>query len=195
MKRPVICAFVMIILSIARDLSAETDMITEATKSLNDGVPEVAIVRLRELIAKKPSTEEWRAAAQKLAEALIAAGRSAEALSQLDDPRLRDAPGTKFWRAQALGSLGRWSEALPFFEQVAGDPAAPFRSAATFGSAEALRALGRGEEARQKLTAITRDKEWEKRAQFRLVELYLDADDAPSARRILTNLQPSSTVE
>src|SRR3954471_11269337 len=121
MNRPIICTLVVILLSIAHDLSAETDMITEAAKSLNDGVPEVAIVRLRELIAKKPSTEGWRAAAQKLAEALIAAGRSTEALSQLDDPRLRDVPGTKFWRAQALGSLGRWNEALPFFEQVAAD--------------------------------------------------------------------------
>lgn len=195
MNRQIICRLVVICLAIAHGLPAQNAIVNETAKSLDDGVPEVAIVRLRELMGKKLSSEEWRAAAQKLAEAMIAAGRSTEALTQLDDSRLRDVPGTKFWRAQALGSLGRWNEALPFFEQVAADPASPLHSAAIFGSAEALRALGRGEEARQKLTAIARDKEWQKRAQFRLVELYLDAGDAPNAQSVLTALQPSSTAE
>lgn len=195
MNHRIICGLTVICLSIAHDLTAQTPIVNEAAKSINDGVPEVAIVRLRELLGKKLSVEEWRAAAQKLAEALIAAGRPAEALTLLDDPRLRDVPEARFWRAQALGSLGRWREALPFFEEVAADPAAPLRSAAVFGSAEALRALGRGDEARQKLNAIARDKDWQERAQFRLVELYLDAGDAENARRILAVLQPSSTSE
>src|SRR5438874_2137152 len=74
-------------------------------------------------------------------------------------------------------------------------PASPFRAAATFGAAEALRALERLDEAVAKLTALVRDKEWAARAQLRLAELYIAKADATDARRVLDDIQPRSLAE
>src|SRR5437016_11846979 len=62
-------------------------------------------------------------------------------ISALDlsaDPRLHDSAPAKFWRAQALSDLHRWSEALPLYEAVAGEDSA-LRPDAIFGAADALR--------------------------------------------------------
>src|SRR5207249_9938868 len=106
--------------------------------------------------------------------------------------RVRDLPWAKFWRAQAFASLHRWAEALPIYEQLASDERSPFRSAAMFGAAEMLRALGRRDEALKKFTLLTHDKEWATRTQLRAAELYIEAGDAAAARRLLEQMQPTS---
>ena len=174
---------------------AKADDLAGASRAVDEGVPEVAIARLRDLLGKNLSVTEWRAAAAKMVEALIVARQPEEALKLLDDERLRGLASVTFWRAQALASLHRWEEALPFYQQVAATDASPSRPSAIFGAAEALRALGRGEESRQKLGALVREKEWRTRAQFRIVDSYLDANDAPNARRTLSAVQPASTTE
>ena len=86
-----------------------TDL-SDATEPLTDGVPEVAVVRLRGLLNRNLSEAEWRATGEKLAEALLATKQPAEALQLLDDARLREVSSSKFWRAQALVSLHRPQE-------------------------------------------------------------------------------------
>ena len=108
--------------------------LSSAIKPLDEGVPEVAVVRLRTFL-KNRSGEEWRVGAEKLVEALLTANRPQEALSLLDDTRLRETRSTKFWRAQALAGLRRWNEALPFYEEVAADPSSPLHAEALFGTA------------------------------------------------------------
>ncbi len=90
--------------------------LAEATKPLREGVPEVAVVRLRALLDNTLADEAWRAVAEKLAEAQVAAKQPEDALVLLADSRLREVPSAKFWRAQALASLHRWAEALPLYE-------------------------------------------------------------------------------
>ncbi len=92
------------------DFSAE---IAEAGTPLSEGVPDVASVRLQSLLDKNPPEPQWRAVAEKLAEAQVAANEPEASLVLLTDPRLRDLPWAKFWRAQALASLHRWADALP----------------------------------------------------------------------------------
>ena len=58
--------------------------LTSAIKPLNEGVPEVAVERLRAFL-KNRSGDEWTAGAEKLVEALLASNRPQEALSLLDD--------------------------------------------------------------------------------------------------------------
>ena len=48
-----------------------------------------AVARLQALFNKDSSEPEWQAVAEKLAEALLASNRPAEALNLLDHPRLR----------------------------------------------------------------------------------------------------------
>ena len=102
--------FVLIWQSSRAEVSPE---LVEAAAPLAEGVPEVAVVRLQTLLGRNLSDEGWRAVAEKLAEALVAAKQPADALNLLADPRLREISSTKFWRAQALSSLRRWTEALP----------------------------------------------------------------------------------
>jgi len=169
--------------------------LTSAIKALDDGVPEVAMVRLRAFLDKNPAAEEWRAGAQKLIEALLAANRPQEALSLLDDPRVREMRSTTFLRAQAMAGLRRWSEALPLYDAVAADPSSPFRAEAIFGEAETLRALGRLDEAQQKLATLFRDKQWSVRARLHSAELFLDQHDPVNARRILDDVRPVSSPD
>jgi TolA-binding protein len=183
---------VFLLQSLRAEDSAE---LTSAIKALDDGVPEVAMVRLRAFLGNNPSGEEWRAGAEKLIEALLAANRPQEALSLLDDPRLREIRSAKFLRAQAMAGLQRWSEALPLYEAVAADASSPFRAEAIFGEAETLRALGRLNEAQQKLAILFRDKQWSVRARLRSAELFLDQQDAVNAKRILDDARPVSSPD
>jgi tetratricopeptide (TPR) repeat protein len=168
--------------------------LTSAIKPLDEGVPEVAIARLRALLENR-SGDEWRAGAEKLVEALLAANRPREALALLDDTRLRETRSTKFWRAQALAGLKRWKEAQPFYEEVAADANSPLRAEAIFGTAETLRALGRLDEAQQKLALLFRDKQWSIRARLHSAELYLDKQDPLNARRLLDDVRPATSAD
>jgi TolA-binding protein/thioredoxin-like negative regulator of GroEL len=176
----------------AADISRE---ISEASAPVAEGVPEVAVVRLRALLNNTLPESEWRAVVEKLAEAQIAAKQPENTLTLLADIRVRELPWAKFWRAQAFSSLHRWTEALPLYEQLANNGGSPLRSATTFGEAETLRALARHEEALKKFTVLIHDKEWATRAQLRAAELYIETGDTTSARHLLEEMQPASVAE
>ena len=129
------------------DTSAE---MAEASRPLSEGVPEVAVVRLQSLLNKDLPESQWRAVAERLAEAQMAANKPEATLVLLTDARLRDLAWAKFWRAQALASLSRWADALPLYEELSND-VSPLQRAAVFGAGDALRALERPEEALSKL--------------------------------------------
>ena len=110
-----------------------------AVRPLDEGVPQVAVMRLREILKRELAPADRKVVLTKLGEALLAAEEPEEALKILDDPLLQDVPVTMFWRAQALAALQRWPEALTLYQNVAAQPPSPVRNAAVFGQAEALR--------------------------------------------------------
>ena len=167
----------------------------EATSPLAESVPEVAVARLETLLNRNLANPEWRAVAEKLAEAHVSAKQEEAALVLLADPRLRELPWAKFWRAQAFAALRRWADALPLYEQLEADETSSFHKAGTFGAAEMLRALGRPDEAQRKFRVLIHDKEWATRAQLRLAKLYIDKGDATNSRRVLDAMQPESAGE
>ena len=173
------------------DISAE---MAQASVPLSEGVPEVAVIRLQSLLNKNLPEQEWRAVAQKLAEAQVAANEPEVTLVLLIDARLRDLPWAKFWRAQALAVLHRWSDALTLYEGLNND-SSQFEKAAVFGAGEALRALGRRAEALTKFLLLVHEKEWGTRAQLRVAELYIESGNALDARRFLEQLKPVSVPE
>ena len=75
------------------DISAE---IAQASAPFSEGVPEVAVVRLQLLLKKNLPEPQWRAVAEKLAEAQVAANEPEDTLVLLTDARLRDLPWVKF---------------------------------------------------------------------------------------------------
>ncbi len=173
------------------DISAE---MAQASTPLSEGVPEVAVVRLQSLLNKDLPEPQWRAVAEKLAEAQVAANEPEATLVLLTDARLHDLAWAKFWRAQALASLNRWTDALPLYEELSND-LSPFQTATVFGAGDALRALGKRQEALKKFILLAHDKEWGTRAQLRAGELYIEFGNAPEARRLLEQLQPVSVAE
>ena len=178
---PVACA------GVSADLS-------QASTPLSEGVPEVAVARLQSLLNKNLPEPEWRAVAEKLAEAQVAAKQPEATLVLLSDARLRDLPWAKFWRAQALASLYRWTDALPLYEAL-GSEASAFQKSAVFGAGDALRALGKRQEALRKFILLAHDKEWATRAQLRAAELHIELNNAAEARRLLEQLRPGSIAE
>src|SRR5438105_3207637 len=174
------------------DFSGE---LAEAARPLNEGVPEVAVIRLQRLLKQNLPEPDWRAVAEKVTGAMVGAHQTAEAFNLLGDPRLRQSQPANFWRAQLLAQSQREAEALSFYREVAADSRSTFRTDAQFGAAEMLRALGRTDEALQNLFELFRDPKWGVRAQLRAVELYLDKSDALNARRLLEKLQPTTTAE
>lgn len=162
----------------------------EAARPMEEGVPQVAVLQLRTLLKSDLAPAERKAATAKLGEALLAAGEAEEALKILADASLQDLPAIRFWRAQALANLQRWSEALPLYQQAATEAASPFRSSAILGEAEALRALGRSDDALQTFALLFSDAQWKDRAELRSVELLLDKQDNAAARRLLDKTRP-----
>lgn len=193
-RRAGLALVLVLVLDIASAQNEPPDVIA-AAQPLADGVPEVAVVRLRELLSSKPQEEIRRAATVKLGEALVAAAQPEDALKILDDPQVRDLSTAKFSRAQALASLARWAEALPLYRQAAADPAFVFRAEAAFGHAEALRALGRTAEAVGAFRAMERDRQWTVRARLRAVELLLESKDARGAERLLAAVEPTTAAQ
>jgi outer membrane protein assembly factor BamD (BamD/ComL family) len=174
---------------------AELEDWETAVRPLNEGVPQVAVMRLREVLKRALTPADKKIAGAKLGEALLAAGEAGEALKVLEDPALQDLPGVLFWRAQALAALQRWSEALPFYQEAAAQTPSPFRTRALFGQAEALRALQRFEDALQLFGQLLGDPQWNDRVQLRSIELLLEKRDNSGARRILDKARPAALAD
>jgi tetratricopeptide (TPR) repeat protein len=166
-----------------------------AVRPLDQGVPQVAVMRLRAILARDLDATDKITATAKLGEALLAAGEAEEALKVLQDPALEDLPATWLYRAQALARLQRWSEALPLYQKLAAQNASLFRPVALFGQAEAFRALQRYDEALQTFGSLLGDPQWSERAQLRSIELLLDKRDNTGARRILDKARPSALAD
>src|SRR5690349_19776439 len=141
--------------------------LTEASRPLSEGVPEVAVTRLQNLLKQNLSEQDWRAVAEKLLEAMVAANQTADALKLADDPRLRQSTSAAFWHAQLLATMHREAEALALYRQISADARLELHNDAVFGEAEMLRALGKTDEALQDLNALFRDPKWSVRAQLR----------------------------
>jgi TolA-binding protein len=168
--------------------------LAEASKPLTEGVPEVAVGRLQTLLKQNLSEPDWRAVAERLLQAMVAANRTADAFNLLADPRLRQSSSASFWRAQLLATSHHEAEALPLYRQIAADSNSGLRMDALFGAAETLRTLGRTDEALQSFSELFRDPKWHVRAQLRAAELYLDKPDAVNARKLLEKVQPATTA-
>src|SRR5438270_8253391 len=168
---PVVSGLLGLALGAAQPALAEIADWDAAVRPLEEGVPQVAVMRLRDLLTRELAATDRKTATAKLGEALLASGEAEEALKVLQDPALEDLPATSLWRAQALAMLQRWSEALPLYQKLAARNPSPFRAVALFGQAETLRALQRYDEALQTFGSLLGDPQWNDRAQLRSIEL------------------------
>jgi tetratricopeptide (TPR) repeat protein len=173
----------------------EFSQIQVAARPIAEGVPQVAVERLQRLLAGNLSTAEKRITEQKLAEALVLAGRPAEALKIFENPGLTNEPEAIFWHAQALAALDRWAEALPLYQKIAATEKPPRRSEAAFGATQALRALARKEKAMQGLLSLESDPRWALRAKLGVAELLIDRGDLAKTDHLLRETKPQRLAE
>jgi tetratricopeptide (TPR) repeat protein len=188
----VVSGLAALLLATARPALAEIADWDAAVRPLEEGVPQVAVMRLRMILERDLAGPDRKTVMAKLGEALLAAGEAGQALQVLEDPALQDLSATWLWRAQALASLQRWSEALPLYQKVAAQNPSPFRTSALLGQAEALRALQRFDEALQAFSLLLGDPQWNDRAQLRSIELLLEKRDNTGARRVLDKARPAA---
>lgn len=189
------CALLLGFALAAPVLAEQSSPLQEASRPLAEGVPEAAVVRLRQFLATKLSEEDHDAATIKLGEALVASGQFDEALKVLGASSVRESSAAKYFQAQAFAGLSRWSEALPLYQACANDQTFPLRADALFGEAESLRALSRPNESLPIFEMLRRDPRWGRRAQMRAVELLLAKGDTANATRLLDSMQPASQAE
>src|SRR5438552_6286596 len=162
--------------------------IAEAARPLDEGVPEVAVYQLQKLVGRLSGIDAIEAK-EKLAEALIAARRSTEALHLLEEPALRDSTSGKFLRAQALAGLNRYGEAFQLYREIANDNSVPQQAVAAFGAAEMLRALDQADEAIRAYHALENDPRFGISARLREAELFIAKQDSIMAKRALDGTQ------
>ena len=185
-----------IIFSLAAQAGAPPSLALQAAMApLEEGVPQVAITRLETFLAQKPSAPEQTLALKKLAEALVRAGRPAEAVSILSAPSLTNDLEAVFTEAQALAGLERWAEALPLYQKVAADSGTPLRAEGIFGAAQSLQALGRKDDAIKQFLSLESDPNWTVRVRLRVAQLLIERRDLAGADRLLRETKPQAMTE
>jgi len=158
-------------------LAAAASPLEEARKALDEGVAEVAIVKLQQQLTASPLDPPVRRQTKTtLAEALLAAGRTEEALQQVRDPEVQ-AP---LLEARIQAAAGNWNAALALFETVTDHPEA------IMGRAECLRALGRLPEAITALEGIAA--KGPASISLRLSECYLEQNQQDPCAHALATL-------
>ncbi|MEO6872777.1 MAG: tetratricopeptide repeat protein [Chthoniobacterales bacterium] len=187
-------ATLLFFLLLATSSLGETTSLQDALRPLTDGVPQVAVARLQDLLEQKLTPADARTAKAKLTEALVRAGRPEDALKIASDPSLTTDPNAIFWRAQALAALYRWSEARPFYAQVAAIKG-PLASDAAFGEAQALRALGQNDAALRVLRTLENDPSWHVRASLGAAALLIEADRLVEADHLLRSIKPDRDAD
>ena len=159
-----------------------TPALDEALKALDEGVPEVAVVKLKEQLATALQPTVRQVAKTKLAEALLNAGLLDDAQRQVHDPEV-SAP---MLEARIHAALGQWEEALPRFQE------APQDAPAILGTAECLRQLGRVPEAVAVLEKA--GSSGSEKVQLRLAEYYLERNQAKKCDASLKTIEPRTAT-
>ena len=196
MSRKFLAILGAVLLSLgATSRGQQSPVLEAAIAPLSDGVPEVAVERLKTLLAQNPPAAEQLVARRKLAEALVQVGRPADALEVVASPSLTNDPEAVFWHAQALAALARWAEALPFYQAITRNEKSPRQTEALFGEAEALRALGQKDEALRVLLKLKNAPGWSVRAKLGVAQLLIQQGDLAAADRLLRETRPQRATE
>ncbi|MEO5714104.1 MAG: tetratricopeptide repeat protein [Luteolibacter sp.] len=156
-------------------------------EALASGLWEVAELRFRECLADPTLTaDEKPGIAFRLAEALIRAGKPAEAVELLNLSFVSKHPESLFWKAQAIAGMGRFAEAVEIFSQLLKEPNVPHRVEAGFSKASLQLSLGKSDGALETLSALAGDPNQEiaNRARLMEVEILLDLERPADARKL-----------
>ena len=149
----------------------------EGTHALDEGLPQVAVYKLRAFLATRPAPAARRATVLALGRALLALPDAPAALNLLDGegPAAAADAEAVFWHAQVQATLEHWTDALADYTRAAeGTAPAELLTRARFGRGESLFALGRIGEAATVYKLLFPFPEVAERARLRYAEIELD---------------------
>ena len=173
----------------------ETKEFRNASEALSQYLPDLAIPKIRTLLAKKDLEANAKASLLTLlGEAEVRAGRSEQALETLSDPALREFSPAHLWRSYALGRQGRYQEAVDALSRI---DRKSMLDEANLRTAILQSALGEEEAAIDRLVPLTNssDPDIVRKASFQLAGLAIDQDNIDLASRTLENLKPGEPRE
>ncbi len=186
-------ALLLVLLLLPGSLGATP--LEDALRPLADGVPQVAVARLQDLLAQKLSPADHVIAQTKLTEALVRANRPVDALAVIPPDALTDNAMALFWKAQAFAALYRWAEARPLYARASVLAEGLLRADATFGEAQCLRALDQKDAALRLLQTLQSDPRWHLRASLGAASLLIDQHQLVAADHLLRTLKPTRTED
>jgi outer membrane protein assembly factor BamD (BamD/ComL family) len=190
MKLPV-C---VLLLCAASLLAQEPSALAEARRALSEDIPQVAIIKLTEVLdGPGLSNEQKTTALRLLAEAQLGAGEADSALATLQELPEPTTPRDLLLRANVEVSNGKLRDALAHYEALAAQPDAPI--AATLGIAESLQMLGRTEEAVITLHKLLAKGSGSVAAELRLISLYIELSQVDKARKGLATTKPTDAAD
>ncbi len=167
-------------------------------EALANGLWEVAESRFREcLAAPSLSPDEKSQVALRLAESLIRANKTAEALELLNLSFVAKNPESLFWKAQAVSASGRFAEAVGIFSQFLAAPMATHRAEAGFSKASLEISLGKADSALDTLSAFIGDPNLRTSTTAKLLamEILLDQNRPAEARKMMQEKDTVSVSE
>ena len=187
-------AAAFVLLFNAPAFAAEPALRTEARHALAESIPQVAVQKLKTLLAKPGVPADERTAAQReLGAAFFAAGKNDDALAAVQALAEGGDAAARLLRAQVLARMGRWEEARTLFAELAAAAEAP--ASAQLGRVESRAALGQTAEAVAGLEAFVREHPQSTAAALRLAGLLVESGEAKRGRAVLDAVRDVSPAD
>lgn len=182
--------FTLLLLAMPSALTGQdaASLMRKGNDALASGLYEIAALHFNECLASQNlDPREKSDAAIRMAETLIRDGKPAKALELLEHPIAATHPESPFWTGQALGGLGKFSDAVSALSQIALNPDAPFRNEALFTTANLELGLAKPEAALATLSAFNSatDPALIAKARLHKVEILLELGQPENARQTM----------
>lgn len=167
----------------------------EASEALENGFPQVALVKIEEHNPGLGKSGGSRAEALLYARALFESGQPRAAIDFIEKCEIALGPEGRFWLAQAFAANGDWNEALYAYTTCLGQKDFAFSHETLIGRARMLQNLSRKDEA---VEALRPSLDWpvsplRTEALQELAGLFLDRNDPGKARDILEKIHPGTS--
>ncbi|HEY3899788.1 MAG TPA: tetratricopeptide repeat protein [Chthoniobacter sp.] len=186
--------FLILCLAVGTLRAADPALLAEARQARAEGIPEVAVQKLRTLLqAAGLSSETKDVATYELAVSLLAAGELEDAQSAVEPLAGTRDPKVLLLQADILAHEARWPQALAAYRKLSAS--APVAEAAQLGAVECLQALGRIEEAAANLGKFTGSHPENVEARLRLASLWIDLQKLPQAQEIANTVRVQNAID
>jgi tetratricopeptide (TPR) repeat protein len=180
--------------SLVVDSFAELPAIKSARTTLNEGLPLIAVEKVKRIL-KSGSLDagDRRDALRLMGEAFLAAGQTENARAVLASLVNAGDFEARLLEAHSLAREGEWAKARSAYAVLAADPKAPM--AARVGEAESLQALGETEQALAILTPLLSDKSLPVEVRIRTANLYVEDQQLAKARQLLSSVKVNDPAD